>query len=195
MFRRPICILVMTQLALTIVSCGGTSHNDDVVDRYLEAWKKHDISTLTEMTAQNVVLDFGRGTLVGREHIINAVEFSAGANTVVEISNVVVRGDTVEFELAEKNDIVTACGIEALLHYPRLVFENGLLVRKGEVKGSRTLRVYAEQLSILRSWIARSRPDIIEEITDERGAYRINRKTGELLALMARTWQEGKTIE
>ncbi|UCH82665.1 MAG: nuclear transport factor 2 family protein [Candidatus Latescibacterota bacterium] len=195
MFKRLIRIVVTSHLALAVVSCGGGSRTDDVTARYLEAWRTHDIKTLTEMTSPDVVLEFGRGTLAGREHIINAVEFSAGANTTVEIGNIVVRGDTVEFEMAEKNDIVTACGIEALLHHPRLIFEDGKLVRKGEVKGNRTFRVYAEQLSILRSWIAKSRPDILEAITDERGRYKINRRTGELLAMMARTWHESKTIE
>jgi hypothetical protein len=35
----------------------------------------------------------------------------------------------------------------------------------------------------------------MDKITDERGNYKINRETGELMALMARTWQESKLVE
>jgi hypothetical protein len=193
--RITIRLVIAIQLTLAVLSCGGGTGTEDVAEKYLEAWKKHDIETLSEMIAPDVVLDLGRGTLVGRKHIIAPVEFSAGANTRLEFNELVVRGDTVEFEMVEKNEIVTACGFEEIRHYPRLIFENGLLRRQETVKEIPNFRRYAEQWSILRSWIRRNRPDIIDKVTTPNGGYRISREAGELMALMAKTWQESKLVE
>lgn len=193
--RNAIRRMVTLAMVLVVGSCGGKSGTEAVAERFIEAWKTYDIATLSALTAPDVVVDLGRGTLAGREHVIGPIEFSMGAGAEFEFNNVVVRGDTVEFEMIETSDIVRACGLEEIRHYPRLIFENGLLVRKESVRGIPNLRLYSEQLSLLRIWISDRRPDVLEQITDPRGGYRFTRRSGELMALMARAWQESKSIE
>jgi hypothetical protein len=123
MLKQFCQIAITVQIALAVASCGGSSPNEDAAKQFLKAWETHDIETLTRLTSPDVVIDLGRGTLAGRDHVVNPVEFSAGANSVLEFNNVVVRGDTVEFEMVERNEIITACEFDALRHYPRLIFE------------------------------------------------------------------------
>jgi hypothetical protein len=197
MSRRLIRLAVVIQIVLATLSCGrgGSSDVDKVAKKYLEAWKKHDVETLKTMTALDVVWEFKGGKLIGREHLLAPFEFDAGANSILEFNNVVVRGDTVEFQLVEKNDLLAALRVYELEHYPRLIFENGLLQRREMVRDTPYLRDYAEQLSILRSWIRRNRPEVYEKIVTPKGTYRITRETGELLVQMGKIWRESQPVE
>ncbi len=193
--RTSIRAVTAILLALAVISCGGGRGTEDVAEKYMKALKTHDIPALSAMIAPDAVLDLGRGTLIGRQHIVAPAEFSAGANSILEFKNVVVRGDTVEFEMVEKNDIVTACGFEEILHYPRLIFEGGVLRRQEMVREMPKFRRYAEQLSLLRSWIRTNRPDLSERVTTPTGGFKISREAGETMALMARAWRESKRFE
>jgi hypothetical protein len=176
-------------------SCGGETGTQNIANKYLTAWKQYDMQTLRQMTDPGVVLDLGHGTLAGAELVLGPVEFAAGADADIEFNNVVVRGDTVEFELVEKSGIITACGLEELRHYPRLIFENGLLVKKGIIRETPNVRLYSEQMALLKQWVRNSRPDIHEKITNAGGSFKIDRESGENLLLMAKAWQESKLVE
>ncbi|UCG53363.1 MAG: nuclear transport factor 2 family protein [Candidatus Latescibacterota bacterium] len=197
MVGKLIRLAVVIPIVLAALSCGGDDSSDirKIAKRYLEAWEHHDIETLRAMTAIDVVWDTRGQKTIGRENLLAPFEFDAGAKSVLEFNNIEVRGDTVEFELVEKNELLEALRVYELRHYPRLIFENGLLQRREITRDTPHLREYAEQLSILRSWIRRNRPDVYEKIVTPKGAYRITREAGELLVQMGKIWRESQAVE
>jgi hypothetical protein len=96
------------------------------VIRYLEASNRHDLATLRLMTGKDATWQLGPDLLVGRDAVVGPNAWDAGLNTRLQWSNIVVKGNVVEFELIEHNDLLDALGLD-LRHVPRFVIEGGLV--------------------------------------------------------------------
>lgn len=177
--------------ALILFSCGQDSSSgvEKTAEKYLRAMEAHDIETLTKMTHPDVVVVRGRARAIGRESFLAPVEFEAGVNATFEYKNILERGDTVDVDMIERNDLAAAIGFAEFHHFPRFIFANGLLVQRESRRVTPELKAYAQQMELMRSWLKTERPDILMLIEDEQGRYRMTRKTGELLVKAANEWR------
>ncbi len=161
--------------------------------RYMEASIHHDLRTLRALTAKDAVWTLGGQTLVGKEQVLGPNEFDIGMQTELEYSNVVVKGNTVEFELTERNCLTRAVGVREMHHYPRFVFENGLVKRKESWKDSPNLRELApRQMELLMKWLREKHPDDLAKLSDSHRKGIYSQETGALTCKLANEWAASK---
>ena len=182
--------VALAMSALPACEQDPTAELKKTAKKYLEAMENHDLETLTEMTDPGVLVIRGRSKVRGRKAFLEPVEFEAGVNASFEYSNIEIRGDTVDVDMIERNDLASALGLSEFHHFPRFVFSEGLLIRRESRKPTPELKAYAQKMEILRAWLKRERPDILVQIEDESGRYKTTRKAGELLVEAAQEWRE-----
>ena len=181
-------------IVLIFLSC-AKDHEAEIQElhrQYIEASMNNDFETLRAMTAEDIVWQIGTFTLQGKEEALSLHEYYAGTNTVLEYSNVVVRGDTVEFVLDERNEIITAIEMEKIRTFPRYVFKDGLVREKEMWKLSKDREEYHRLAQPMRSWISSEHPEAIERLFDSENKWVFSRGNGELMVQLARQWQKEK---
>ncbi len=148
-------LLVVGLFGTIVFACTSNekSHLDETLRRYIAAANQHDIATLGAMIAEDAVWYLGQDTLVGRTEVLRPLEFDAGANTILNISNVNIRVDTVDFDLVERNDILTALGVSELHHFPRFIFREGLIYRKQARRPPLELEAFADSIRAFARWV------------------------------------------
>lgn len=193
MFRSRLSLMIILLSVPILIVCSKPRQRNvqDLVHEYVEASDAHDLDKLASMTADSAVWILGNIQLKGKEEVLGPNRLDAGANTRLEMSNLVVRGDTAKFELAEVNDILTALGINSIVHYPRLVFKDGLVVRKDQWKPNTMMPEEASpNLGRFQQWIQDNKPDAIDRLFDQDGNFIFSRENGELMASLAREYSE-----
>lgn len=156
----------------------------------MEASIRHDLKTLRSMTSEDIVWKLGPYTLVGRDAALGPNAYDAGMETELEYSNVIVNGDVVEFELVERSDEIRAVGMHEVHHYPRFVYEKGLLKRKEPWKLSPDAGEASRRVAPLRRWIRENHPEAIEKLLDSKGNFIFNKDNGALMRDLANEWRE-----
>ncbi len=184
--------------SLAFLSCAPKSTTDvkELFRRYTEAAIRHDLRTVRAMTAEDAVWVLGGQTLMGKEQVLGPNEFDIGMQTQLEYSNAVVKGNTVEFELTERNCLTHALGVKELHHYVRFVFEKGLVKRKEEWKDSPTLKQLApRQMELLIKWAREKHPDDFAKLSDSKGHIIFGEETGVLTCKLANEWVASKAAD
>ena len=152
---------------------------------YLEASNRHDLATLRRMTATDATWQLGPDLLVGRDAVLGPNAWDAGAKTRLQWSNIVVKGNVVEFELVEHNDFLDALGME-LRHFPRFDIEGGLVRHKEPRKpdAGRDERKFA----LLRAWVGEHHPEALAKLRTPDGKAVYTEEAGRVAAQLAREW-------
>lgn len=158
--------------------------------RYMTASIRHDLATLRRLTAADATWQLGPYAFRGRDAVLGPNAYDAGIDNQLEYRNVVVRGDTVETELTERNDLVRAVGMSEVRSYPRYVFEDGLLIRKEPWRASKDLVELQARVEPLRRWIRTHHPEALEILLSEPGRFRFSEASGALMLRLARQWNE-----
>lgn len=144
-------------------------------DRYLAASEDHDLQTLRAMTADEIVWRLGPWTLEGKDQAMVLHYADLVNHTVLTARDVVVRGDTVECTLIERNDATRAEGPDSLVHYPRYVFRDGLVILKEAWRRDPGLAESNRHSAPFRAWVRDTHPDALAIILDSTGAPRWTR--------------------
>jgi ketosteroid isomerase-like protein len=165
-----------------------TTSTAEVFQRYLAASNAHDLEALAAMTADDIVWQLGPWTLVGQEKALRPHYADLINHTVLEAREVVVRGDTVECTLIERNDATRAHGPDSLVHYARYVFEAGLVVKKEPWAPSESLRELNRRAEPFRSWVREEHPEALAVILDSNGTPRWTRDAVELVHEIRKAW-------
>lgn len=158
--------------------------------RYMTASVRHDLPTLRRLTHEEATWKLGPYTFRGRDEVLGPNEYDAGIDNQLEYRNVVVKGDTVETELTERNDLIRAVGMSEVRGYPRYIFEGGLLVRKEPWRASDDLIELQARVEPLRRWIRTHHPEALEILVSEPGSFRFSEASGSLMIRLASLWIE-----
>ncbi len=180
--RRGIFVAALLCLASTAVVAEDLK---ELLNRYLEASSRHDLETLRRMTAEDATWQLGPDLLVGRDAVLGPNAYDIGVNTRLQWSNIVVKGNVVEFDLIEHNDILDALGT-ALRHYPRFVIENGLVKSKESRKPDEGRN--ERKLALLKAWIEQHHPEALPKLRTPKGRIIYSEESGRLAAQLAREW-------
>lgn len=163
----------------------------ELLRRYMEASNNHDIDTLISMTADDAVWLLGPYKLEGKENVIKPNKLDEGANTRLEYRNVLVKGNTVEFELIERNDISDALGTSAAHHYPRFTFRDGLVIRKEPWKNDAESSEKDKKIwEAFRKWVREEKPEERAKFIDLDGNLIFSRESGIIMSRLAKEWRE-----
>ena len=185
--------LSITVVTILILSSCGMDHEAEIRElhrKYMEASINHDIETLSVMTAEDVVWHLGRYTLRGKEEALGPHEYDAGLNNSIEYSNVVVRGDTVEFELVERNEIAKAFGMDEVRHFSRFIFKDGLLHKKEPWKSSTDFQELNRRRKSFHMWVNETHSEAMKKFFDSEGKFIFSQETGLLYTQLVKEWQE-----
>ncbi len=159
-----------------------------LLEKYLQASNRHNIATLRAMTAKDAVWQLGPQLLSGREAVVTPNECDAGANTRLEWTNIVVQGNTVDFELIERNDILRALGASRIRHFVRFTFENGLVKRKEARKPPLGIEAASAKEAAFRSWLRQTHPDALPRLWTPEDKFIFSREGCRLIAKLAADW-------
>lgn len=178
---------------ITLILSSCTSHEADIQElhrKYMEASMNHDIETLRAMMAEDIVWELELFTFQGIEEALGPHEYDAGIENSIEYSNVVVRGDTVEFELVETNELSKAFGMNEVHQFPRFIFKDGLVHRKELWKRSTDKRELSRRVKPFQKWIRKTHPEAMKTFFNSGKKFIHNRETGQLYVQLLKEWRE-----
>ena len=192
------CIVSLAWLSLTYLttlfffSCTTNREAElrELHRKYMEASMNHDIETLITMTGENIVWHLGRHTLHGKVEALSPNEYDAGIENSIEYNNVVVRGDTVEFELVEKNEIAKVFGMDSVRHFPRFIFRDGLLLKRESWKTSADFEELNRRRKPFHIWVNTTHPEAMKTFFDPEKNFIFSRENGQLYVQLVREWQK-----
>jgi hypothetical protein len=187
------CIICLSFFIL-FVSCNKTSEPNikKLFETYMTASINHDVKTMATMTHDSIVWKLGPYTLKGKKAALGPNDYDEGTGTILEYTNVNIRGDTVEFELLERNAIITALGMKEIKHYPRFIFKNGLVYKKEAWKVSSDMQELSRRNKPRREWIQENHPEAVQKFFDSEGNFIFNKANGELQIKLTREWLEAQ---
>ena len=165
--------IVLVALSLA-VACGSSDQRalTAALRSYVDAANRHDLAALGQMVTEDVAWYLGPDTLRGRQAVLAPHAFDSGANTVLLVDQVEVRGDTVEFDLVEHNDVLDALGIGELHHYPRFVFRDGLIAEIRARRQPLELDAFSDSVASFMQWLGQHDPTAFARLwPDGRFAY------------------------
>ena len=187
---KPTLQLAACLLPALLLGCVGHQDTAELLRRYNQAANRHDIPTLSAMSADDIVWVLGRDTLIGKEAALGPNELDAAVGARLTIKSFVVKGDTVEFVLEEANQIMDTLGMPSLIHYVRFVFRDGLLVRKEPVHPDIVPPAADSIAQPWHRWIRSAHPEVWTQIMKPDGRVNFSRQTGELLLRLSREWKQ-----
>jgi len=159
-----------------------------VFQQYIEAANQHDLNSVSELTAEDAIWYLGTDTLVGREEVLRPLAFDEGARTVLEASNIVVRGDTVDFEVLERNDVLLALEIEELHHFPRMIIHEGLIYSISARRPPLEQAMFVDSVVAFMQWLHAEEPKAFDRLWPG-GKFNFARETGEEMPRLIEQWK------
>ena len=160
----------------------------ELFERYLAASNAHDLAALDDMTADSVVWRLGPWTLRGKARALSLHYADLINHTALEARDLVIRGDTVECTLVERNDATRAYGPDSLVHYPRYVFRDGLMTVKEGWKRDTSFAALNRHAEPFHSWVRETHPEAIAVILDSTGTPRWTRQALDKVRQMLLAW-------
>ncbi len=160
--------------------------------RYMEASIQYDLEPLRSMTSQDIVWQLGPRKLVGLEAALGPNAYDVGMKTELDYHDVIVKGDTVEFEVDERSDLIRAVGMEEVRHYVRFVFENGLLKKKEPWKKSLDAEEGARRRAPFIRWIREKHPEVVDQLAAKENKFIFSKENGVLMRKLANEWRRNE---
>jgi len=162
-----------------------------ILERYIEAANRHDVESVRAITAKDAIWYPGQDTLIGREQVLRSLAFDEGANTVITVTNFIVNGDTIKFELTERNDVLDALGIGELHHFGQMVIRKGLIVQIMPRRPPLEQEAYVDSALTFRRWLRKYRPEAYDRILPG-GKFNYTRSVGEEIPALILEWKKSE---
>jgi hypothetical protein len=162
-----------------------------VFERYIEAANLHDIEAVRAITAEDVVWNLGRDTLIGVEETLRPLAFDEGAHTVLTASSYSVNGDTINFNLVEHNDVLDALGVRELHHSGQMVVRNGLIIRIAPLRPPLERKALADSVITFWRWLREHRPEVFDRMWHN-GKFNYTRNAGVEMPNLIYEWKRSR---
>jgi len=184
--------IVLVALSLA-VACGSSDQRalTAALRSYVDAANRHDLAALGQMVTEDVAWYLGPDTLRGRQAVLAPHAFDSGANTVLLVDQVEVRGDTVEFDLVEHNDVLDALGIAELHHFPRFVFRDGLIAKIRARRQPLELLAFSDSVASFMQWLGQHDPAAFARLWPD-GRFAYSAEAGTTMPALVLEWRRRK---
>ena len=154
-------------VAVFLSACASPPDVAELHRRYMAASNAHDVETMAEMTAENVVWQLGPYTLKGKVEALLPNAGDAVMNTTLEVRDRRVIDNVVECVVVERNDALRAIGMESWRHYPRFVFDSeGKVLRKEPWRSSPDDAEFRRRLQPFSQWVKENHPEAVPDFSD-----------------------------
>lgn len=188
---RPTKLIWILSLLIFTSACSNKSEETKALfSRYLEASNAHDLETLEKMTDDDIVWKIGPYKLSGKEEALSPHAYDAIMHTSLEPHDIVIRGDTVECIIIERNDVTKAFDVDGIVHYARYVFRNGLMLRKEPWKEPKSDPTFAENFKKFRGWVRETYPEELNKLDSLGTISHFSPDAGELRSRLLKEWLE-----
>lgn len=186
-------LVPVAMLAMLTASCGrrAAPSAEDVFAAYIDAANRHDLEAVRALAAEDATWYLGSDTLVGLDAVMRPLEFDQGANTVLEVTDVSATGDTVAFDIIERNDVLTALGVPVLHHKGRMVLEDGLIYRISPREPPLEVAAFADSVITFMQWLRTNRPEAYDQFWPG-GRFNYSRQTGEEMPGLIDEWKRSR---
>jgi ketosteroid isomerase-like protein len=170
------------------ISSAGYENTADLFERYITASNDHDLEALEAMTSDGIIWKLGPYTLVGKGQALGPHALDAAMHTSLEPRDIVIRGDTVECLLIERNDVTRAFEVDSTVHYARYVFNEGLMFRKEPWRQLPDTSDFQDNLAQFRRWLSRVRPNDLVRLDSLRQISNFSFEIGVLRSRLLKAW-------
>lgn len=183
-----LCI-VLAALSLA-AGCGSREQRalTAALRSYLDAANRHDLAALGQIMAEDITWYLGPDTLRGRQAVLAPHAFDSGAHTVLLVDQIEVRGDTVEFDLVEHNDVLDALGIAELHHFPRFVFRDGLIAEIRARRQPLELGAFSDSVGSFMQWLRLHDPTAFARLWPD-GRFAYSTEAGSEMPALVLEWR------
>jgi hypothetical protein len=181
-------------IVLMLSSCTPSPQFDprDAVTRLFEAWNLRHEQVVRDLLADDVVWELMGHTYRGKDEVVQFIAFDDGMGSRLELANVTVEKDTVNLELLESNDLMTALGVPQLRSYVRIVFAGGKVKQSSETRPPQGAEQLEAAWGELGAWLETNHPDALAAMYGADGAPVRSREAGRSLVGLAREWKSAK---
>jgi hypothetical protein len=182
-------VLIILILSILIACEKQAPIPEAVLNQYIKAANEHNIDKVKEMYADSIIWYFGPYTFEGKEEALAPLKFDKGANTMLIVSDVIINGDTVDFNLLETSDVITALGIRQLHHFPRFIIKDGLITIKLSRKPPMEISAFSDSVKSFATWLSENKPEKFEQFWPE-GKFNFSEETGRDMPWEVKKWRE-----
>jgi hypothetical protein len=163
-------------------SCSKESYEkDDLLDLYISASNKHDITELANLLDDDAVWHLGGDTLAGKEEVLGPLKFDAAVNTEIYVLNRKYMGDTIDFDLIEKNQVLYGLGIDSLTHYARFIYSKDKIKLKTVRRPPEPFQAFSDSVSSFLHWLKLTDSLKYNEMISINGKFKYNFNTGRIM--------------
>jgi hypothetical protein len=189
--RAGLVGIALFAAVLTTPACTSRHARDltATLAEYLSAANRHDRAALASLIAPDAVWYLAGDTLSGRDNVLQPHAFDEGVHTQLEAHDVTVRGDTVDLELVERNDVLAGLGIGELHQFPRFVFRDGMVARIEARRPPTEAQAFADSLRSFATWLRERDPDAYDRLWPEARRFAYGRETADLVVTLVRAWR------
>ncbi len=175
--------------AFLIVLCAcGMPKPNQVVERYVAAANGHDIDAVSALLDDSVVWAFGADTFRGRDAALQPLYFDTGAETELLPSDLLLRGDSVDINLAETSGVLGALGIDTLHHRVRFVVTEGRIAQTFSLQPPREYAAFVDSITAFLQWLGVHDSASRDRFWPE-GRFTYSQEAGAELPALIRRWR------
>lgn len=185
--RRWVALALLAAVAVSCARAMGPTPVE-TLEQYVVAVNRYDVEAVRDMTAEDAVWILGPDTLRGRDEMMGPIAYDEGAKAVLTVSDVAVRGDTVECGLSEKNDVLASLGVPELHRRIRMVARGGLIHSISPVRPATEQQAVADTMKAFMDWLRTERPDTYALIWSK-GGFNYSLEVGEQMPNLIRVWR------
>jgi hypothetical protein len=179
-------------LSLYFIFPACSPNLEDRVKIYEEAHNNHDIEKVMSLYTNDITFEIvGSWVKNGKEQVRGLAEWDATTNSLMIISDIEVRKDTVEFRLKEGNDWFRLIGIEFMYYYPcRIIFRDGLIKKIEAEVTSESNKLFRELWPPVYNWLSQERNNELSELISG-GEFVYNLENATKWISILKEWREG----
>lgn len=182
--------LTMMFLTFTLTCQKRLPDNAHLLNQYISAANSHNFETLTDLISENAVWYMVYDTLIGRDEVLSPLRFDEAVNTKLYVRNVQVSGDTVDFDLVEKNDVLYGLGLDSLTHFERFVYSDAKIALKIFRFPPDPFKKYSDTVVAFFDWLRLSDSLAYRQVISEGGKFQYGKKAGEIILYQIPKWRE-----
>ena len=187
---KKILWIILISLALVLTCQKKSPDNAHLLNQYIAAANSHDFEMLEDLISEEAVWHLNRDTLIGRAEVLSPLRFDEAINTKLYALNVHVTGDTVDFDLIEKNDILNGLGFDSLIHFARFVYSEAKINLKTSRFPPDPFQTLSDSVISFYKWLMVSDSLAYHRLINDNGKFRYGYESGKIMLDQIQKWRK-----
>lgn len=162
-----------------------------LVTLFEQAANRHNLEALAALFTEDAEYELlGQDVLRGAAQLRALHAYDAGLNTVLEIADCSVDGDTVTCRMVEHNEWLAAAGLGPIVyHRATFTFAGDRIAKLTVAMDEEKVEEIGEVLHEFTPWLMDTYPREASRLFTEGGDFVYSRENGELVVRLLREWR------